>query len=300
MASLDLRRLRLLVELDRLGSMRAVADAVQLTTSTVSHQLAVLAGEVGAALLEPDGRRVRLTPAGRRLVAHGIDILAAVDAAVRDLVDSDDPQGTVRVGGFGTAIQRGLLPVVEELSRSGSRIHILISECEPAEAHHLLLADRLDLGLSYDYSLAPANLPEQLVARTIWATPWGLGVPAADGPLATGTPAAETLSRFADRDWIVNSRNSADEEVLDRLAALAGVTLQVTHRIDSLDLVAELIARGRGVGLLPLDRPTPDDVTVLPLRDPELLLRACAVYRGGHDRWPPLRAVIDLISGSAR
>ena len=61
---MDVRRLELLVELSRLGSMREVADELGLTTSTVSQQLAALARDVGVPLLEPVGRRVRLTAAG--------------------------------------------------------------------------------------------------------------------------------------------------------------------------------------------------------------------------------------------
>ncbi|MFC6345645.1 LysR family transcriptional regulator, partial [Nocardioides hankookensis] len=64
---MDLRRLQLLVELSRLGSMHAVAEELHTTTSTVSQGIATLAREAGAPLVEPDGRRVRLTPAGRRL-----------------------------------------------------------------------------------------------------------------------------------------------------------------------------------------------------------------------------------------
>ncbi|UWS70100.1 LysR family transcriptional regulator [Streptomyces noursei] len=47
---METRRLQLLVELSRLGSMRAVAEATGTTTSTVSQQIAVLARETGAAL----------------------------------------------------------------------------------------------------------------------------------------------------------------------------------------------------------------------------------------------------------
>ena len=59
---MDTRRLQLLLALSRLGSMRAVAEAHHLTTSTVSQQIAALAKETGVQLIEPDGRRVRLTP----------------------------------------------------------------------------------------------------------------------------------------------------------------------------------------------------------------------------------------------
>ncbi len=73
---MDTRRLQLLLALSRLGSMRAVADTHHLTTSTVSQQIAALAKETGAQLIEPEGRRVRLTPAGQRLAEHVVTILA--------------------------------------------------------------------------------------------------------------------------------------------------------------------------------------------------------------------------------
>src|SRR2546421_805456 len=88
---METRRLELLAELSRLGSMRAVADALGTTTSTVSQQIAALSREMNATLLEPDGRRVRLTPAGRRLAEHAVTILAAVEAARLDLGPGAEP-----------------------------------------------------------------------------------------------------------------------------------------------------------------------------------------------------------------
>src|ERR671914_2732741 len=53
---MDIRRLKLLLELSRLGSMRAVADELGYTTSTVSQQLGVLAQEAGARTTRPSER----------------------------------------------------------------------------------------------------------------------------------------------------------------------------------------------------------------------------------------------------
>src|SRR5688500_9339027 len=174
---MDTRRLRLLVELDRLGSMRAVADELGTTTSTVSQQLAVLAGEAGTALIEPDGRRVRLTPAGRRLARHAVTILAAVEAARLDLDPSAEPAGTVRVAGFATAIRRSLLPIVAALPARHERLRVLIREHEPAEALQLLAGDEVDLALTYDYNLAPSAFPDPVESTPLWTTEWSLGVP---------------------------------------------------------------------------------------------------------------------------
>ncbi|MEU4238265.1 LysR family transcriptional regulator [Actinoplanes sp. NPDC026619] len=281
---METRRLRLLVELARLGSMREVAEEMGLTTSTVSQQLAILARDAGAALVEPDGRRVRLTPAGRRLAAHGVTILAAVEAARLDLDPDASPAGEVRVAGFATAIRRSLLPVQALLARDHPRVRLQIHEHEPAEAFALLDADEMDLALTYEYNLAPVSFPDRYDTRALWTVPWGLAVPA-------GMPIGEAWAQ----DWIVNSRNTADELVARTLASLHGFSPRIAHRCDSLDLVQDLIIAGVGVGLLPADRPVLHGVEVLPLQSPEVVLRAYAISRRGRTAWPPLALILRLL-----
>jgi DNA-binding transcriptional LysR family regulator len=283
----DTRRLQLLLSLSRLGSMRAVAETHHLTTSTVSQQIAALAKETGAQLIEPEGRRVRLTPAGLRLADHAVTILAAVDSARLDLDPDAEPVGTVRVGGFATGIRVSLLPIVAELGERFPKLEFVISEYEPIEAFALLTDDDLDLALTYDYNLAPASPGPVLETVALWSVPWGLGVPA-DSP---GEVAQ--IADYADRTWIVNSRNTADEAAVRTLASLAGFVPRIAHEIDSLELVEDLIIAGYGVGLLPIGRPTTAGVKVLPLAEPKAILTAYAVTRRGRATWPPLRTVLD-------
>ncbi|TXI63066.1 LysR family transcriptional regulator [Mycolicibacterium mageritense] len=286
---MDTRRLQLLLSLSRLGSMRAVAETHHLTTSTVSQQIAALTKETGAQLIEPDGRRVRLTPAGLRLADHAVTILAAVDAARLDLDPDAEPSGTVRVGGFATGIRVSLLPSIAELALLHPQVGFVISEYEPLEAFALLTDDNLDLALTYDYNLAPAAPGAVLETVALWSVPWGLGVPAdtPDRPVE--------IADYADATWIVNSRNTADEDAVRTLAAMAGFTPRIAHQIDSLDLVEDLILAGYGVGLLPLGRPTIAGVKVLELADATPSLTAYAVTRKGRASWPPLRVVLDAM-----
>jgi DNA-binding transcriptional LysR family regulator len=286
---MDTRRLQLLLALSRLGSMRAVADAHHLTTSTVSQQIAALARETGAQLIEPEGRRVRLTPAGQRLADHAVTILAAVDSARLDLDPDAEPAGTVRIGGFATGIRVSLLPIVADLSARYPEVEFVISEYEPTEAFALLTDDDLDLALTYDYNLAPASPGAVLETVPLWSVTWGLAVPVGtvDRPADIGS--------YADRTWIVNSRNTADEDAVRTLASLAGFTPRIAHQIDSLDLVEDLIVAGYGVGLLPIARPTHPGVKVLPLSGPEVILTAYAVTRRGRSTWPPLRVVLERL-----
>jgi DNA-binding transcriptional LysR family regulator len=260
MAGMDPRRLRLLLELSRLGSMRKVAETMHFTTSTVSRQLAALAREAGTPLIEPHGRQVRLTPAGRRLAGHAVTILAALDAAQADLDPSAAPAGTLRVAAFATAVRQILLPMVSVLAAQHPRVSLHIYEHEPAEALGLLAGDDVDLALTYDYNLAPARFDRSLATQPLHSTRWALGMPPARGH-GRGT-AVEVFGRFRDHDWIVNSRNAADEQVVRTVASLAGFQPHIAHRADSLELVRDMIIAGLGVGLLPVTQPAIRGVTL--------------------------------------
>ena len=294
---LDPRRLELLLELSRLGSMREVGEAMHITTSTVSQQIAALARETGTPLIEPDGRRVRLTPAGRRLAGHAVTVLAALEAARRDLDPAAPPAGTVRVAAFASAVRQLLLPVARSLAGRHPDVQLHIHEHEPAEALSLLAADQVDLALTYDYSLAPARFGRSVHSRLLGRTPWSLGTPTAPGR-ERGT-ALEVFRRYRDHAWIVNSRNTADEEVVRIVASLAGFQPRITQRADSLDLVEDMILAGLGVGLLPAARPAVRGVTLRRLRQPEVILRSYAVTRRGHSAWPPLALVLRLVQDTA-
>jgi DNA-binding transcriptional LysR family regulator len=307
----DPRRLKLLLELSRLGSMREVAQALQITTSTVSQQIAALAREAGTPLVEPEGRRVRLTPAGRRLADHAVTILAAIEAAQIDLDPSGTPAGTLRVAAFATAVRERLLPLVAVLAARHPEVRLHIHEHEPSEALGLLADDDIDLALTYDYNLAVARFDRSLVIDPLGTARWSLGTPTAPAPpSAPAAPAApaggrgrarggetalEVFSEFRDHDWIVNSRNTADDEVIHTVASLAGFQPHVAHRADSLELVQHMIVAGLGVGLLPAAQTAFRGVTLRRLRDPEVTLRSYAVTRRGRSAWPPLALVLSLL-----
>jgi DNA-binding transcriptional LysR family regulator len=281
---MDVRRLRLLLELSRLGSMHEVAAELGTSTSSVSQGISALARDAGTALVEPDGRRVRLTPAGHRLAEHAVTILAAVDAARLDLDPSAEPVGSLRVAGFATAIRRSLVPAIAHLAQSHPRLEVRVHEHEPPEAYELLARDDVDLALTYDYNLASTSWRREHDVTKLWEVEWGLGV--------RSNERRAPLAAYADRDWIVNSRHTADEEVLRTLASLAGFAPRVVHRVDSLELVDDLIVAGLGVALLPRGRGSRRGVKVLSLGEPRVRLRAYAVTRRGREQWPPLRAVL--------
>ena len=177
---MDPRRLELLLELSRLGSMRGGRRRA------ARHHLDGLPADRGAG---PRGRRRAgragrpagpadpgRAPAGRpRRDGPGRD-----RGGPADLDPAAEPAGTVRVAAFATAVRAALLPVVRGAGRRATPTSaLLIHEHEPAEALDLLATDDIDLALTYDYNLAPGDLRRAPWRPSpLWETAWGLGVPA--------------------------------------------------------------------------------------------------------------------------
>src|ERR687886_488795 len=84
--AIDPVRLRLLVEVDRRGSISAAADACRIGQPSATKHLKTLEAAVGARLVERDGRSSRLTEAGTVVAAHGLRVLDTLDALHDELL----------------------------------------------------------------------------------------------------------------------------------------------------------------------------------------------------------------------
>ena len=82
---LDVTRLRVLVAVDRYGSVTAAARALNYAQPSVSHHLSRLEAETGTKLIQRAGRGIRLTDAGRLLAERAAEVIGRLDAAENEL-----------------------------------------------------------------------------------------------------------------------------------------------------------------------------------------------------------------------
>ena len=93
---LDVHRLRLLRELDRRGTLAAVARALNYSPSAISQQLSQLEAEAGVKLLEQAGRGVRLT-AQARILASAVERLRPGGRLVYCVCSLEPEEGEAQV-----------------------------------------------------------------------------------------------------------------------------------------------------------------------------------------------------------
>ena len=241
-------RLRLLCQLETLGTVRAVAAAASQSASSVSQQLAVLEAEAGVPLLERTGRRVRLTPAGHLVAQRGRDILdrlAETEGELRAL--RGEPSGIVRVAAFQSAIHSFVLPTVFRLGTSHPNVEIHVHELEPHESTSAVLSGDVELAITTtDFLDVPRHADLHLI-------------PLANDPIVLIAPLGHRvgdqdqvdLASLADEKWTFDVPGSFMSNLAIRLCRDAGFEPHVGCRFNNYLITGQHVANGGSIALLP-------------------------------------------------
>ncbi len=185
---LDVHRLRLLRELDRRGTLAAVAAALGYSPSAVSQQLSQLEVEAGTVLLEKFGRGVVLTPAARVLVQHADVVLAQLEQAETDLAAmAREATGVLRVASFQTVLFALVPRTLTLLAERFPALRVVIDHQEAVPAFSALAAHDVDLVLGEEYPDRPNPRSADVDEEDLVHDRLRLAVPA-DGPLGAGLP----------------------------------------------------------------------------------------------------------------
>src|SRR6516165_5276274 len=291
---IDVRRLRLLLELSRPGTITAVADALAYTPSAVSQQLAALEREAGVPLLERAGRRVALTAAGAVLVGYAESALAVLEEASAALAAARASlTGPLRIGAFPTAARTILPPALVTLGRDHPGLELMVTELDPVAVPDSLRAGTLDVALTFVYDYVPAEPDPALDTEPLLEEPVYLATPAGQ----RGT--AETSIRdWRDAPWIAGSPDTLCHTMVIRACQACGFTPRIRHHADDFATVLALVAAGQGVSLIPrlAAAQPPAEVRLVPLGTRR---RTRVGYRRGAADHPAVAAAIAAIRASA-
>lgn len=263
---LDLRRLRLLRELNERGTIAAVADALQFTPSAVSQQLAILEREAGVPLLERAGRGVRLTDPALVLVEHAEALLERAALAEADLeAAAGSVTGRARIAGFQSVILRLILPAMRALARDAPRLRCELVESEPEQALPALALGDVDLVIGDEWHHQPRRLPAGVERLDLLSDRVLLVLPSRH-PVARAHPRSVPLAELANDAWTSGHPTMGWEEVTQRVCRRhGGFDPDIRHRTNDANISLSLVANGLAVAMVP--------ELALPERHPGIVLR---------------------------
>ncbi len=295
----DLRRLRVLREFRERGTVTATAAALHLTPSAVSQQLAGLARDLGFAVIEREGRRVKLTPRGSALLAHGDAVFARLEQARLELQAWDRTiQGEVTIGAFSSALISLLPRALSSMRTELPELHVSLQQLEPPALFDLLDAGKVDLAVAVSFDGSPSNGDPRY--HRVELGPDVLDVAMhQDHPLATKEQI--DLQALQDDQWISGTPGGCCATITSTACAAAGFTPRIAHRVDDWHAVAQLIRQGHAVGLIPrlAQESMSPDLAIRPVRGPRPQRHLFAAVREGSQQSPVTKAMLKIIRAAA-
>jgi len=227
----------------RRQSLSAAARYLGVPKSTVSRRLTRLEEQTGAKLVHRDARRVTATNEGQRFYDAVVDAVDALDSAVATVeASTTEPRGTIRVTAPGDLGRLLLIPTfVAFLGRYPDISLDLVLTNRFVD----LVQEGVDLALRAGRVTEPNLIARNLLPSELrLAARPGLVAPCDDITELEGYPFV--LYRRRGRTQVIRLERGTDD-------AHESVELTVSGRVnvDDYDAMAELVAAGQGIGLMP-------------------------------------------------
>jgi molybdate transport repressor ModE-like protein len=238
----DSTRLRLLVEIERRGSVSGAARAVGIGQPSASEHVRLLEAAAGQQLVERNGRGSRLTEAGRVLAAHASQALATLAAGEEELhALAGLEAGTIRIGASTTPGVYLLPDTLGCFRRDHPNVVVEVEIASTGEIIERLLAGRVQLALVGETADDRVELDPFLTDEIVGVAKPGLL------PLRSGKLNPQAL---ADHTVLVREAKSSTRQVAERAFSEAGIETTVIWELDSSEAIKRAAREGLGVAFL--------------------------------------------------
>ncbi len=289
---LDVKRLRMLVELSHRGTIAAVADALSFSPSAVSQQLSVLEKEAGCQLHEPFGRRVRLTPEGEALVVHAEIVLAELERAESSLeATRRGTGGTLRIAAFQSAAMSLVPGALIALDARHPDLRIEVTELEPEVSLPALAAGDFDLVLGEEYPAHPRPQLRSIDREDLFTDELQLVVPT--------TWAERALPDLAARPFVMEPNGTTARQWSATVCRAHGFEPDVRFTTSDLQLHLRMVENGLVAAIVPdlAGARRNERIAVVHLQGRPIRQVFTATRRGARGR-PALASVVAVLRAS--
>jgi LysR family transcriptional regulator, low CO2-responsive transcriptional regulator len=239
----DSTRLRLLVELQRQGSVSAAARAVGIGQPSASEHVRLLEAAVGQRLVERNGRGSRLTEAGRILASHASQALATLGAGEEELhALAGLESGTIHIGASTTPGVYLLPNTLGCFRRDHPNVVVEVEIASTGEIIERLLVGRIHLALVGEVTVDERVELEPFLSDEIVGVAKPRVLPVRNGKVKTETLAEQTL--------FVREASSSTRQVAERALHEAGIQPARVWELDSSEAIKRAAREGLGVAFL--------------------------------------------------
>ncbi len=296
---MDVGRLRALRELSIRKTMAAVAEALYVSPSAVSQQIALLEEEVGIKLIERRGRGVVMTLAGQKLVERAEKILTEIESAKVDISELKSViSGELRVAAF-PSVAAALIPkVVRQLSEIHPHLTIQFEEMEPEESVAALRSWHTDIAIIDDLNMPTGALDPNI--ETIYLTEDVFNVTVSKDHKLAEQPTVK-LKSLRDERWAIDTASETYNSMLVEACRSVGFKPNIVARCKGFEVTIAMIRENYGISMLPGLRASHDleDVWVCKVV-PEIRRKIFLAFRKSEKRSQAIQIFIDHMMAKSK
>jgi DNA-binding transcriptional LysR family regulator len=290
---LDVRRMRVLREVISSGSFSAAAEALHLSQSAVSQQIAVLEREVGMPLLERTSEGPKLTPAGEALMEHGDAVIARLEEAERELAQIAGLEGgRLRLASFPTASATLMTRALSLFRQRFPNIELEFQEDEPEDSFPSLKRGEFDLAVVFDYPMFPLEFGRDVESELIYEEPMRVALPPGH-PLAAAK--SVRIEDLADEEWLCGALPSSCRMQVLQLGRDAGYEPKISFQSEDYEVIKGFVAAGLGVTVLPELAGGHPGIELRDVRGARPIRRIWAVTRESESRSPAAEQMLAIL-----
>lgn len=244
---MDIRRLQYFVTIVDCGTITRAAEMLHLAQPALSQHVAALEMEFGQQLLVRSRKGIAPTSAGQSLYRYAQAILRLEEAAHREIrSDSDSPVGTVTIGLAPYSLASAIaVPMLQAIRSRYPRIVTRLVETLTVIHSQALRMGQIDAALIYDPGPVRGVLFERVSADELY-----LVSPREREDLETygDEIPVDALGRL---EFLLPSQTHTLRKIVEQALHQAGQELNVVIEMESMRPLAEAVALGLGVTILP-------------------------------------------------
>lgn len=243
--SITLTQLRSFVAVVRTGSVTAAANELVVTQPSVSAAIAGLARELGAPLLERDGRGVRPTPAGEAFAPYAVDVIGLLDKGRRTATEAAATAGReLRIAAVTTAAESFVPALMHAFASGRDDVQLTLRVGNRDQVVGMVLDHEADVAFT---GRPPRG--DRIEAFPLWPNDLVL-ITAPDDELAGRGDVVP--ADLAGRNWLLREPGSGTREVNEGFLASAGLDVE-TLTVGSNGAIKQAVRSGLGVSFVSRD-----------------------------------------------
>lgn len=241
---MELRQLKTFVTAAQLESFSKTAELLGYSQSAVTVQIRLLEEELGTRLFDRLGRKIALTPQGRRFLEQSQQILRDVNQARELASEETELKNPLHIGTLESLCFTKLPPVLRYFRTHHPKVPIKITTAPPGQLYELLEQNQLDLiylldSDRYNKNWVKAMDQQEPIVFVTSPSYWD------------GRPKTVCLSDLIGEPFFLTEKNENYRRALDSFLETQSLELIPAVEVSNTDFITKLLRENGGISYLP-------------------------------------------------